>query len=125
MPARIVKIELGGDVDHGRLDEDADHPPVTGGNSATSRAPDSGASGPIIAPSIAARMRSGSAKADAPRSSRAPSHASNAATSATSPGSSTTSPATPIRSRTQAQSAISSAINPYASGRRADRKSGV
>src|SRR3546814_2973018 len=55
MPARIVKIELGGDVDHGRLDEDADHPPVTGGNSATSRAPDSGASGPIIAPSIAAR----------------------------------------------------------------------
>src|SRR3546814_19813703 len=72
MPARIVKIELGGDVDHGRLDEDADHPPVTGGNSATSRAPDSGASGPIIAPSIAARMRSGSAKADAPRSSRAP-----------------------------------------------------
>src|SRR3546814_4610485 len=57
MPARIVKIELGGDVDHGRLDEDADHPPVTGGNSATSRAPDSGASGPIIAPSIAARMR--------------------------------------------------------------------
>src|SRR3546814_17909303 len=98
MPARIVKIELGGDVDHGRLDEDADHPPVTGGNSAPSRAPDSGASGPIIAPSIAARMRSVSAKAHTPRASRAPSTATNAATSATSPGRSTTPPTTLTRS---------------------------
>src|SRR3546814_19695644 len=95
MPARIVKIELGGDVDHGRLDEDADHPPVTGGNSATSRAPASGASGPIIAPSIAARLRSGSAKADAPRPSPAPRHARNAAHSATPPRSPTPPPPHP------------------------------
>ena len=57
MPTRVVEVEFGGHIDRRRLDKDADHPPVTGGNSATSRAPDSGASGPIITPSTAARIR--------------------------------------------------------------------
>src|SRR3546814_12559953 len=79
MPAGIVQVELSRDVDRGRLDEDADHPPVTGGHSATSRACTSGASGPIIAPSTAALTRVGSAKADASTSQTASRHASTTA----------------------------------------------
>ena len=53
------------DVDRVSRDEDADHPPVTGGKIATSRAPASGASDATNAWSTAARSRVRSANASA------------------------------------------------------------
>src|SRR3546814_19098735 len=53
--AGVVRRQFGRDVDRFRADRDADHPPVTGGNSATSPASPIGASAPTIAPSTADR----------------------------------------------------------------------
>ena len=97
----VMPVDLGSDIDRIGLDRDADHPPVTGGNKATSRP--SAASGAAMTPSIAPRMRAGSAKASAPRTSRAASQLTRSAIVATPAGGSTTSSETPIRSRTQAK----------------------
>ena len=64
-PRRLDERQLGGRIDRLGRDADVDHPPVTGGNSATSRAPPIGASSGAKVPSTAARSRAGSAKASA------------------------------------------------------------